>query len=170
MTHFLRSITLVLMVTICARAIAESPGPIKPANVEITGRSFEIQAMRKGTQAFRTRSYVWSDVPDSIDGLLYTQMAGGGTAVIHLKVQEAGKIYVAAAANQMLDLKEKGWTLPTPDRSNTFTYTDQNLTLMIIMSREVAAGEELDIPQMGWTGIIVFLSPKQKKAEARSAI
>ena len=97
-------------------------------------------------------------------------MAGGGTAVIHLKAQEAGKIYVAAATNQMLDLKEKGWTLPTPDRSNTFTYTDQNLTLMIVMSREVAVGEELDLPQMGWTGIIVFLSPQPKKAERHSTI
>jgi len=160
MTHSISSITFVLMATMGAGAIAESPGTIKPAKVEITGRGFEIQEMRKGTQAFRMRTYIWSDVPDSIDGLLYTQMAGGGTATIHLKAQEAGKVYIAAAANQMLDLKEMGWTLPTPDRSNTFTYNDPNLTLMIILSHEVAAGEDLDIPQMGWTGIIVFLSPK----------
>jgi len=44
-----------------------------------------------------------------------------------------------------------------PDRSNTFTYNDVNHTTMIILSREVTKGEELDIPQLGWTGTIVLV-------------
>lgn len=136
---------------------------IHPAKVEISGRGFEIHLLRKGAEAFRMRAYRWSDLPESIEGLPYTQMSGGGTAVIHLKAKEAGTVYVAVATNQMLDMQEKGWDLPMPDRSNTFTYTDQNLTLMVVMSRKVVEGEELDIPQMGWTGTIVLLPPRAQR-------
>jgi hypothetical protein len=135
----------------------ESPSEIRPAKVEITGRGFEIQEMHPNALAFSKRDYVWADVPAGIEGLLYTQMVGGGTATIHLKAKEAGRVFVAVAASRMLDLKEKGWTIPKPDRSNTFTYTDVNRMMMVILSREVGEGEELDIPQLGWTGTIVLL-------------
>jgi len=149
---------------LCAAEPALAGDKIQPAKVEISGRGFEIHLLRKGAEAFRMRGYRWSDLPESIEGLPYTQMSGGGTAVIHLKVKEAGTVYVAVATNQMLDMQEKGWDLPMPDRSNTFTYTDQNLTLMVVMSRKVAEGEELDIPQMGWTGTIVLLPPRSQKS------
>jgi hypothetical protein len=29
--------------------------------------------------------------------------------------------------------------------------------MMVILSRDVAEGEDLDIPQLGWTGTIVLL-------------
>jgi hypothetical protein len=137
---------------------------IRPADVEISGRGFEIHVLRKGGDAFRMRNYRWADLPESIEGLLYTQMAGGGAATIHLKAKEAGKVYLAVAANQMLDFQEKGWELPMPDRSNTFTYTDQNLTLMVVVSRPVKEGDELDIPQLGWTGAIVLLPPRAQRS------
>ena len=161
MTQFCRFIGLVMLATASLRA--EPPGAselsdkIRPVKAEITGDGFEFQEMRANTQAFSMRQYVWSNVPAGINGLLFTQMAGGGTATIHLKAKEAGRVFVAVAANQMLDLREKGWTLPMPDRSNTFTYNDVNHTTMIILSREVTKGEELDIPQLGWTGTIVLV-------------
>jgi hypothetical protein len=161
MMRFCRFLGMVLLATAGVRAAtlgaSETPSEIRPAKVEITGRGFEIQEMRAKTVAFGMRSYVWSDVPAGIEGLLYTQMAGGGTATIHLKAKEAGRVFVAVAANQMLDLKEKGWMLPMPDRSNTFTYNDVHQTMMVILSREVGEGEELDILQLGWTGTIVLL-------------
>jgi len=163
MMQLCRFIGLVLVATGGLRA--ESPGPsepsgkIRPVKAEVTGGGFEFQEMRAKTVAFSMRHYVWFNVPAGIDGLLYTQMAGGGAANIHLKAKEAGRVFVAVAANQMLDLKEKGWTLPMPDRSNTFAYNDSNKTIMVILSREVGQGEELDIPQMGWPGTIVLLPP-----------
>jgi len=173
MTHICRFVGIVLATTIAVRAepriASESPSEIRPANVEITGRGFEIHVLRKGAVAFRMRTYLWSDVPASVDGLRYTQMAGGGTATIHLKAKEVGRVYVAIAANQMLDLKEKGWILPMPDRSNTFTYSDANQTIMVVLSREVEEGQELDIPQLGWTGTILLLPAKSRGGEVTPA-
>jgi hypothetical protein len=161
MTHICRFIVMVLISTISARAAppgaSDAPNEIRPAKVEITGRGFDIRELRGNTVAFSMRTYVWSDVPPGIEGLHYTQMMGGGTASIHLKAVEAGNVFVAIAASRMLDLKELGWTLPMPDRSNTFTYADVNQTTMIILSRKVAEGEEFDIPQLGWTGTILLM-------------
>jgi hypothetical protein len=161
MMQLCRFIGLVLVATAGLRAeppgASEPSGKIQPVKAEITGDGFEFQEMRAKAVAFSMRHYVWSNVPPGIDGLLYTQMAGGGTATIHLKAKEAGRVFVAVAANHMLDLKEKGWTLPMPDRSNTFSYNDVNQTMMVILSREVGKGEELDIPQLGWTGTIILL-------------
>jgi hypothetical protein len=163
MTRFCCFIGMVLLAASGVRAASpnasEAPGAIRPAKVEITGRGFEIQELRMNALAFSNREYVWADVPPDIEKLLYTQMVGGGTAAIHLKAKEAGKVFVAVAASRMLDLKEQGWTLPPPDRSNTFTYTDVNRMMMVVLSHEVAKGEELDVPQFGWAGTIVLLPP-----------
>jgi hypothetical protein len=163
MMHFWRFIAVALVATAGMHAAPpkapETSNGIRPAKVEVSGRGFEIQEMRMNAVAFSMRNYVWADVPPGIEGLLYTQMVGGGTATIHLKAKEAGKVFVAVAASRMLDLKEKGWVLPMPDRASTFTYTDVNRMMMVVLSREVVEGEELDIPQLGWTGTIVLLPP-----------
>ena len=155
MTHFCRFLGMALIATASVRAAP--PGEIRPAKTEITGNGFEIQELRMDAVAFSNRYYTWADVPEGIEGLLYTRGAGGVPATIHLKAMEAGKVFVAVAASRMLDLKEQGWKLPMPDRANTFTYTDVNQMMMVVLSREVKDGEELDIPQLGWAGTIVLL-------------
>ena len=170
MTSFCRLIGLVLVATVLVHAgpaISESPTRIRPAKVEITGRGFEIHVMRNKTLAFSSRNYVWSDVPASIDGLRYTRTDGGGTATIHLKAKENGEVFVAVVANSMLDLRELGWTLPVPDRANTFTYSDQARSLMVIMSQKVTAGQQLDIPQLGFSGTIVLLPTEPESGEPK---
>ena len=134
---------------------------------EITGRGFEMRVMRNNALAFKSRTYVWSDVPASIEGLRYTQMQGGGTATVHLKAKEDGEVFVAVVANSMLDLRELGWTLPIPDRSNTFTYSDQARSLMVIMSHKVHEGQELDVPQLGFSGTMVFQPSEPESGEPK---
>jgi hypothetical protein len=164
MTLICRFIAMAVTASVSLRAAPlpqpdplKGPAEIRPAQVEITGSGFQIQEMRMNSLAFNMRDYIWIDVPKAIEGLRYTQMEGGGTATIHLKAKEAGRVFAAVAASRMLDLKEKGWMLPIPDRSNTFTYTDVNHMMMVILSRKVTSGEELDIPQLGWQGTIVLL-------------
>jgi len=146
---------------------ANSSLKIHPVKAEVTGRGFEIRVLRKGTPAFKSRAYTWSDLSEDIEGLRYTQTQGGGTATIRLKAMESGSVFVAVAANQMLDMQEKGWSLPTLNRSNTFTYNDAAQSLMVILSHEVKQGEEIDIPQVGWPGTIVLLPSDQKSKETK---
>jgi hypothetical protein len=44
-----------------------------------------------------------------------------------------------------------------PDRSNTFFYNDVNRMMMVILSRNVAEGDEFDLPQLGWAGTILLM-------------
>jgi hypothetical protein len=174
MTHLSRCIVMAVLAAYSVHAeprIASEPsGEIRPVAVEITGRGFEIRVLRNNTIAFKTRSYLWSEVPAALEGLRYTQMLGGGTATIHLKAKEAGRVFVAIVANQMLGLKEQGWTLPVFDRSNTFTYSDAAQTLMVILSHPVTEGQELDVPQLGFAGTIVLLPVKPKRLDIQPPI
>jgi len=159
MRLLLVAITIGSLLTATTGPTAPVAAPVRTgtARVEVTGDGFVLKELCSGAPAFSNRDYVWSNVPKGVEGWRYTQTAGGSRARVHLKVKAPGRIFAAVATNQMLDLKERGWTLELPSRANTFSYTDTNLTLMIMMSLEVKAGQELDLPQLGWAGTLVLL-------------
>src|SRR5437868_1999138 len=170
MTLYPRFIVLAVVATVTLFSSSDAADPalkIRPVKAEVSGRGFEIRVLRKGAPAFKSRAYTWSDLPEDIDGLRYTQTQGGGTATIRLKALERGSVFVAVAANQMLDMQEKGWNLPMPNRLNTFTYSDAAQSLMMVLSHEVKQGEEIDIPQVGWPGTIVLLPSDSKRKETK---
>ena len=118
----------------------------------ITGSGFEIAGLDAGAKAFGNRAYTWQDVPEPFRGWRYTRTSGGERAQIRVRAARAGTLHVATALSQAgVDLP--GWQ----KTAHTFRYTDREGTVMTVLTRALAGGEEAVIPQGNWTGVIVLV-------------
>ncbi len=127
------------------------------ADLVITGSGFALAPLDDGAQAFGNRAYVWQGVPAAHRGGRFTQTRGGETAVLSVKARRDTTLRVAAAAAQG-DRLLKGWRKTEAG----FSYTDGGHTALVVFSRDLKSGEELAIPQGGWTGTIVLIPPERE--------
>jgi sialidase-1 len=138
--------------------LKDSPAYLGPAKkfeglkVRIEGASFAVKELRSGSTAFSNRRYVWTDVPDELSGMKYTQTDGGELAEIVFTAKEPTTVYIASMDSKALF----GW-FPTVYK---FRYTDGNRTTMHVFEREVKASETVVVPQSSWTGTILIFGPK----------
>ena len=159
----MRIVFLASLVAVCALsgiavgAAQERDAPGRTARFELSGGGFAIAELKEGGQSFSNRDYAWARVPKNLEGCRYAQTAGGVVATMLLKAKSSGTVRAAVMVDRMLDFKDHGWTLEMPDRANTFSYTDVDNKLMIVMSRQVEKGQEITLPQVGWAGTLVLL-------------
>ena len=121
--------------------------------VKADGMLFEIGKLDNGAMAYMNRTYIWENVPEPLRGWQFTRLNGGVRGKVGVIPSGDGLLYIAGspgAANL------KGWRLI---REWVFNYTDANRTKVRVFSKPCKAGQRVDIPQGGWTGLMA-LAPK----------
>ena len=124
------------------------------ADFVITGTGFEMSKFDEGAEAFSNRTYVWQGVPQDFRGGAYTQTAGGDAAAITVRAKRDVTLHVVTTPS--LGQKELGgWA----KADAIFNYTDKGKTKMAVFTRSLKGGQEIVVPQVGWTGTLVLLQP-----------
>lgn len=132
-----------------------SPGALRheTADFIITGTGFEVAKLEEGTEAFSNRNYVWQSLPSKFRGGACTRTAGGEPAVIVVRAKRDTTLHIATTPTQEKALGD--W-----QKSDAlFNYTDKSKTKMAVFTRELKNGQEIVVPQSGWTGTLVLLQP-----------
>lgn len=124
------------------------------ADFVITGTGFEIAKFDEGAEAFSNRNYVWQNLPEKFRGGSYTRTAGGEAVVIAVRAKRDITLHVATTP--ALGQKELGGWEKT---GVLFNYTDKGKTKMAVFTCALKSGQEIVVPQSGWTGTLVLLRP-----------
>lgn len=120
-------------------------------DVVLTGSGFNIACVEEGGTAFSNRKYAWKGLPANVRGASYTQTGGGQDALILVRAKRDVTLYAATTlAMAQRDLAD--WT----KTDATFHYTDKSETKMALFTRRLKAGQEVFVPQGGWTGTLVI--------------
>lgn len=126
------------------------------AKLEVRGEDFALKMLRNGATAYSNRDYKWAHVPEALQGWAYTQIDGGDTPEFRIEVVQPGVAYVMA---ESLELTEHGW-LHRPDLAFPwFPGRDS----MSVFTKQVKAGQVLDVPHIGWTGTMILLPPRDSE-------
>jgi hypothetical protein len=121
---------------------------LETSSLIIRGENWEPGIMQSGARAYSNRDYIWEGIPTQFEGWNFSMKGGGESARIVVLAKKASTVYFTTSAAQQFP-GASAWTI-VPD--SEFSYSDQNHTEMRGYSIELAAGEELEIPQAGWTG------------------
>ena len=119
----------------------------------VTGFGFRAMKLADGATAFGNRDYVWTGVPQRFQGWQFTQTNGGSPAGITVKAKRDCEVFIASGVSHT-GIDTAGWDAMD---ETSFDYTARNRTPMTVFRRDLAAGEEVDVPQGNWTGGIVLL-------------
>jgi hypothetical protein len=118
----------------------------------LTGYGFALAKLAEGEKAATNRNYVWEKLPPDLRNGLFTITAGGQAKQIIVQAKQNATLYVATAFGQA-GIDMGGWK-QTPV---TFNYSDRGKTVMTVFTRDMRAGEEIEVPQGNWSGGIVVL-------------
>ncbi len=122
---------------------------------KVMGCHVEVAVMEENVIAFSNRKYVFDVVPDALVGWQFTRLGGGLNSRLRLIANRDVTVYGATSlVRQRIDMT--GWTRHP---NWELRYTDGGHTRMPVFTREFKAGEELDVPEGSWTGLVI-LSPK----------
>jgi len=127
-------------------------------DLQLEGHDFRVRPFGADQTAFGNRTYVWKEVPERFEGWTYTQTDGGVPAEIVVKAKRDTTLTIATATKQT-GIDVTGWS---PVDGLSFHYTDRNKNRMAILQKQLAAGEEIVLPQGNWTGSVVLLPPERK--------
>ena len=129
----------------------------KLARLSVSGTGYRLQLLRNGARSHSNRKYVWQNVPARLEKLSFTQLAGGKAAKIAIEVREPGTVFFAVRLRSRLTrpLESDGWK----QTGMRFNYSDRGKTTLGVLSKELAAGTKMEVPQLcTWTGPIVIFS------------
>lgn len=122
------------------------------AEFVVSGTGFTIKDFTEGARAVANRNYSWRQVPQKFRGWSFTQVSGGRQARIRVHAKRDATLYAATAPSQPgVDLT--GWY----SELVVFHYNDAKRTRMSVISKRLQAGEELEVPQGNWSGVILLL-------------
>jgi hypothetical protein len=118
----------------------------------ITGYNIEIGELTEGNKAFSNRGYVWLAVPDNLRNHAVTRPAGGARQRIMVTAKQDATLSIATG------LPSPGTVLPGWKTTGaSFRYSDGSKTALVVFNRTLRKGEEVALPQVHWTGTLVFL-------------
>lgn len=121
----------------------------------VAGHGFQIATLADDAVAFGNRSYVWKQVPPTLQNWRYTKTDGGVAATIRVTARRDATIYVATVPSAQ-GVRLAGWE-PLPGLE--FHYTDGGRTKLAVFTRRMAAGDSCELPQFNWTGTLVLIPP-----------
>ena len=130
------------------------PTKLETSAVSVAGTNIEPATLKNGERAFSNRPYVWAGVPAKMSGARYTRTGGGVTSTIKVKAKTDSDVYAATGDSVEGKSDLTGWQ-KVPGA--TFAYSDPSRTPMQVYRRSLKAGQEIDIPQGSWQGMIVIL-------------
>jgi len=142
-------ITMMLTLGACVTSLAVAKDE---QSFILTGRGWTLAKLADGERAFSNRPYVWQGVPEKFRGWSITQVAGGVPAEIRVKATRDTVLYVATTTKN-----PSGWT-SVPEAK--FHYSDKAKATMLVFSRRLKAGEEVEVPQTVWAGMLALVPPK----------
>ncbi len=125
-------------------------------NFRLRGTDFRITDFANDATAFTTYNLTFQDIPQRFKDWRFTRTIGGRNSLIELTAKVDGAIYFATAMDQHA-VDVTGWTL----LDESFHYSDQRKTQMLIFEKAVKSGETVRIPQGNWTGGIVLIPPEK---------
>ena len=135
--------------------IGELPAQMMESSVlSVSGTNIEPGILKNGERAFSNRAYVWGDVPQKLAGARYTRTGGGVAATLKVKAKEDTDVYAATAPSVEGKSDLTGWKAVP---GMFFTYNDGSKTRMDVYRKSLKAGEEVEVPQGSWQGMIVIL-------------
>lgn len=127
--------------------------PNESADLVISGNGFTIATLQENEPAFSNRGYVWQKVPASIQGSRYTKTSGGRKAEIKVRAKRN------TVVNILVDLDDPGVKLNGWEKTGTdFTYNNGKNAKIVLFRKPIRTGEELQIPQGNWGGVLVLLA------------
>ena len=130
------------------------PAKIETSAVSVTGTNIESATLKDGQRAFSNRPYTWSGVPQKLAGDRYTRTGGGVAATVKVKAKKDTQLLAATATTVEGSSDLAGWE---PVQGMSFTYSDPSKTRMQVYRKSLKAGQEIEVPQGSWTGMIVLL-------------
>lgn len=114
----------------------------------ISGENCEKAVLQNDMKAYWNRNYVYKDVPKELQGMFFTRFGGGEKGKVSVKVKADTTLFFATEIRES-DRIPTSWTLRS---ERAFYYTDSGKTGMRVYSKNVKKGEEIEIPQLNWTG------------------
>jgi hypothetical protein len=123
---------------------------------EVKGSGFKLKLLRNSATAYSNRDFVWTGLPEQLDGWQFTQIAGGDTPEMNLEIKQGGVVFVAA--NSTTELQKDGWQ---PLVQLNFAFTQKNNNRLGILSKQFKPGDTVKIQHYGWAGTLVLIPNKQ---------
>lgn len=139
----------------------ESARGRSPASFSLGDRAACLAPLKLGGRAFGNRRYTWRNVPERLRGWSLTRTSGGVREAIELEVDVGGHVYVAVESGAIVEMKDLGWTPEGLDANSTFNYSDHLNTMMVVFSMDIPTGAHIQVPQLGWTGTLVLVPPRE---------
>lgn len=134
---------------------SENTSANETADMAVSGSGFTISTIQENAPAFSNRGYVWQEVPAAIKGWRYTKTAGGTRAEIKVRAKQDTIVHAAT------DLTDPGVKMTGWDRTGMhFTYNNGKGADIVLYKKKLSAGQEIEVPQGNWCGVIVFLPTK----------
>ena len=133
---------------------------IDSTDFTIDGYRFESGTLADDATAYSNRKYVWKGVPARLSGSQYTRTGGGVRASVTVTAKRDATLCVATTQSSASRLT--GWTAT----GETFQYTDRGSTTMLVLGRDVHAGDTVRVPQHSWTGTLVLIPPQAQATTA----
>ncbi len=115
------------------------------ADIAISG-DFAMDTLDEGKRAFTNRAYVWSSVPARLRGASFTRIAGGESPVLRVRAKRRAMLTIATSAGVA------GWDA----EGSRLVYDDAKHSEMIVLTKQLAAGEEVTLPKGAWSSAIVI--------------
>lgn len=120
----------------------------------VEGLGFRPSILGEGELAFSNRAYRWQGVPSALAGQFILRINGGTIPQIHVTAKRDFTLRVATADAA----GPPGWTAG----GITFGYNANTNTPLYLFSRSMASGEQLQIPQLGFSGTLPIIRPSAR--------
>ena len=120
----------------------------------VEGVGFRPAILGEGELAFSNRTYRWQGVPAALAGHFILRINGGTTPQIHVTAKRDFTLRVATASAS----GPPGWTA----EGITFGYNANTNTPLYLFSRPMINGEQLALPQLGFTGTLPIIRPSAR--------
>ena len=147
-------LNLAFLFLTAGRGAAEAPSfDYEDDFLSVHAENASQETFGEKVRAFGNRDYVWENTPEEFDGVFFTRTLGGEKANISVTAKADTEVYFAAAGAKNL---EGEGTHCTPLLGAAFIYNDASRTGMSLFRRKLQAGETFTVPQISWTGTVLF--------------
>lgn len=140
-----------------SKAPSPSSGELfETPDMVLSGKGFTVAALENNAAAFSNRNFVWKGVPANLQGWRYTKANGGGHPAIKVRAKQNIDVQVFTDVTTDAKVDLAGW-----ERTGTqFSYTNGKNSKVVVFRKKVGAGQEIEIPQGNWAGVLVLFPNK----------
>jgi hypothetical protein len=136
-----------------AQSVPSAGAAWESADMVVTGKGFTIAPLNNNEAAFSNRGYVWKGVPVNLQGSHFTRINGGVHPQIKVRAKQNTDIQVFTDVTTDAKVDLTGW-----ERTGAqFILTNGKKSHVVVFKKKLEAGQEIDVPQGNWTGVLVLL-------------